>query len=670
MNNNQYQLSYTAADIDAKLGEIDNLVSSAEQLTTHINNTKNPHGIEDVNNLQLKHVICEATPDTLVDVIANAQSNTTINLAAGDYELLSLIGNTSYPENLTLTGSEGANIAGIIITSGQHNGDLYRNSDISGAIMPRGLTFKGITFTDKFNAYNCALEDLTIDGCTFNENTHLWLNATTMKDEYGHNYGNVITEGATKISTRPSYCLTRFKNVTVKNCTFNNAYSTAIYASSVDGMTVQDNTINGASSNAVQITGPNTCRSIGNIYVVNNESNNTGSRSLRFSYIDKAKVYVGYNKLKEANLAESNSEYAKLNYCTNSTVQWVGNVYYEWREGTGYHGVDISVGKGIVSDVTATEMKAHIADKNNPHDVTAEQIGAATLKDLGSTKESFPIQYDDVVGITGDDPTASFELKYVIDIDTRTGHNCDLLGKTLAVNSYAFGDMAYNVIDGQIEGEDNIVSTEIVNPNADIINNPESGICEFKIKIPEDSTSELITIEIPFYNSKFTFENDIMIKIYEDKGTVWNAIADLNKCNIVASGTGSHVDWYKWSNGRGECVVEFDTQDVIFMYSEDLKDQLQRHSGVEFAIAKVYVNTPIAFPESNDIHFRVMANATAVFQDYETNKPYITPAALLKAERTTPSEVCLYFYCRDVDLSHAMEESKIFGTVYVSGYWA
>jgi hypothetical protein len=177
MNNNKYQLSYTAAEIDEKLGKIDSLVSSAENFATHIDNTNNPHEVtvekigavstndlntfkeqseEALNSIRTDYIqknpVYEATPETIAQVISNAEPGSIIKLATGSYDLLTLIPKSglfrtedvevdwdgemkkvsalkgtvvTYPENLTIIGGLNENgdrrsfIKGISITSGQ-----------------------------------------------------------------------------------------------------------------------------------------------------------------------------------------------------------------------------------------------------------------------------------------------------------------------------------------------------------------------------------------------------------------------------------------------------------------------------------------------------------------------------------------------------------------------
>jgi len=326
-----------------------------------------------------------ATPETLLEVIGSAEAGATIQLAAGNYPLLVLTGErglkrtdtkfvysplnyvvTTYPENLTIVGGVGVNIAGISITSGvidseidsPHAGQYNRaqdsaNADISNAILPSGLTFKDIRFTNHFSLRNACVDDLSIIGGTFAEGAYLHCNAICMNDPYGTDrIAGAFTE-------RNHFAEILPKNMLVRDCTFSNVFGenfngdacSAILIRCVNGIVVHRNTINGAEHNGIQIgghatTNRDTC-STGKIAVTNNTISNTGSSCVHVHSVDNAEVFVMNNVV---NTEETVHVRVNTNV-TNSTVTCSGN-----RHTAGSNGTKISQDKiSIIATSPAIE---------------------------------------------------------------------------------------------------------------------------------------------------------------------------------------------------------------------------------------------------------------------------------------------------------------------------
>ena len=134
---------------------------------------------------------------------------------------------------------------------------------------------------------------------------------------------------------------------------------------------------------------------------------------------------------------------------------------------------------------------------------------------LGANKDAFALApfviyenaYHGVDGNTVDKVGCSVYRMYLGDENER------LFGKTLQIKTYAYGDMAYG-----FEGEP---GTRI-NPGADIVRDPQSGVCEFSVTLPEYDPENNVFFHISFCENPYTdFE------IYEKKGTVWEEIKKL-----------------------------------------------------------------------------------------------------------------------------------------------
>lgn len=111
------------------------------------------------------------------------------------------------------------------------------------------------------------------------------------------------------------------------------------------------------------------------------------------------------------------------------------------------------------------------------------------------------------------------------------------IGKTIKIKTYAYGDMSVHI-------DNDIVSSYLLNPTADIINDPASGVCEFEVTISENLPHGAFSCMFPFCENNGYTEP----KIYVVKGIVWEGndvdtipavtIADAGKfLRVSASGT-------------------------------------------------------------------------------------------------------------------------------------
>lgn len=292
------------------------------------------------------------TPDTLAEAIANATPNITIVLTEGDYEIR-LLGYKSYPENLTIKGSTGANVKAVEITSGLSISYNYDNADLTESIMPKGLTFTGVNFTGTFKVRNCGIEDLTITDCHFGKGAIV---------DISPNRADIYEHGA-----RYEPGLVRAKNLVIRNNIFDYSadYSSSdrnstICVASVDGTEISGNVINRTAYNGIQIASVGTAgyESCGRISISNNTINYAGSRGIRIARLKDAQLCVVGNMIKHANQipAEATSNVKELikitDYSYTSVVcqhnKVVGKDYTNDPNGIYINGEGIIIAKPTV----------------------------------------------------------------------------------------------------------------------------------------------------------------------------------------------------------------------------------------------------------------------------------------------------------------------------------
>lgn len=265
----------------------------------------------------------------------------------------------------------------------------------------------------------------------------------------------------------------------------------------------------------------------------------------------------------------------------------------------------------------------------------AESVSA----ELGTVKEVFHIDYD------GKDEYEDGKFDYAINIIPVDAQNIQLLGKTLCVKTYADSDMFCRLNKTNWNSGDGPEEQIQVNPNADIAHNPESGICEFEITIPEilddeDSSYDEFNIFIPFAENPYIEDAEI----WEKKDTVWSEIAKVSNNGIIASGCDSTCYWRKWGDGFAECWMDIDSEAV---YMEG---------------AEAYINILLPFPFCPDHKLRIVANVAGDATDENDMRVY-SVAMPTSAQFMDGTNVEVY-----LQVPHS-EIVGIFGTMYVTGYW-
>ena len=294
-----------------------------------------------------KDPVYQATPDTILEVLQSADQGAIVQLAAGEYGLLTLVGKEAYPEDLTIVGGEGVTVAGISITSGikdqEVNSAYYNlpdheccNTDVTNATLPSGLTFKNIHFIDSFSLRNARCDNLSFIGCVFARGTYLFIDPNRMYDEYG---GDFTAEKA-NFDTRPFCVKLTPKNLIVRECVFEDATPledgsthietncSAIQVKGICGITIYKNTIKGAMFNGVSIGGNDIPLydnySSGDISVTNNMLEKTTDRGIRLHTIKNAKVVVLRNQLVNSKGNNLQSGLIKASRCKNTEFYWDG----------------------------------------------------------------------------------------------------------------------------------------------------------------------------------------------------------------------------------------------------------------------------------------------------------------------------------------------------------
>lgn len=305
------------------------------------------------------------TPETLAKILKMAEPGATIKLSPGEYGRIDLHGQNAYPEDCTFIGCEGATVAGVSITSGVISDTLQASADISNAILPQGLTFEGVAFTDSFCLRNARVDNLTLDNCRFGEKTNICISPECFVDAYGDDrYSEVAGNGSIY---RFPYAHLGQKNLVIRNCELADATGTPQYEDGqastinvvgVDGVTIYHNTTSGG-YNGIQVGGQITdygILSCGKVSITKNAVKNTQSRGINVHSIFGGDVTVAENALEAINHADK----IIVRYSENTTLAWD-----VWGENATYSkpntcdGKAISVGSGIVVADTVTSPADH-----------------------------------------------------------------------------------------------------------------------------------------------------------------------------------------------------------------------------------------------------------------------------------------------------------------------
>lgn len=301
-----------------------------------------------------------ATPETLSSLIANAKPNTTIELLNGEYAPIILKGYKSYPENLTIKGGNGAAVAGVQISSGLSQSYYFEKLDISESIMPKGLSFVNVYFTGDVALRNCGLEGLTIRGCYFGYGAAISICPNDLElGISGQRYDNALV---------------RVKDIVIRGNTITNAANeqeNAILVLEADGAKIYGNSVQHAAYCGIQVSGRGGLRtSTGQIRIGNNVITDTGSRSIRISNLQNARLVLLANQMYSASTADC----VKISNCSYTTILAKNNLY-----NNGY----ISAGHGYTFEEyvpVATDHKHTAENAGGVGDYILEQELTGTVR--------------------------------------------------------------------------------------------------------------------------------------------------------------------------------------------------------------------------------------------------------------------------------------------------
>ena len=175
-------------------------------------------------------------------------------------------------ENLTLVAEAGVNVEGLSIVSGHmHDTPDPINTNGAGYYLTQKLSninFVGINFTDKANIAtsqpDTVIDGVTFDSCSFTTNGTASANGQALRYYNEANNGNV-------------------KNLTVKNCTFNNCYQ-GVYTAHVNGLSVTGCTFNTTGHNAIAIQSQGVANHKA-VVIENNSFSKIKDRIIRFNEV-------------------------------------------------------------------------------------------------------------------------------------------------------------------------------------------------------------------------------------------------------------------------------------------------------------------------------------------------------------------------------------------------
>ena len=300
--------------------------------------------IKEINEhiAEIERDVYAATTENFMEIIANANPGSIVNLSPGSYPTLVLSGPNAYPENLTITGGAGVSVDGISITSGDANDNLTWVSDLVNVTIPGNLTFQGLTLTKGFSLRNGYIDGLKIIDCHI---TSGGINITpnAFADKFGK-------DGTGSTANRFSFQGATAKNVIIKGCTIdnvskeNNHTNHAIYFQTGENITIQSNTITANNGNGIQIVGMENRPVFGNIRICDNKILKSIESCVRISNMKNAYIFMVQNKFYECSLSGGVDYYINISECENTFCR------FNRRDADGYNYYDttkLNIGEGI-----------------------------------------------------------------------------------------------------------------------------------------------------------------------------------------------------------------------------------------------------------------------------------------------------------------------------------
>lgn len=290
-----------------------------------------------------KFIVDPASAQNALDA---AKSNSTIQLAAGEYNQLLLRQSKfvsqdlsdPYPkysrsvENLTIVGVDGAVVSGFVVLAGHiYSADGNTYNPVTGAqhnyfstINVKNFVVRGIKFTDvmEFNGWESTLQSgdgITIENCEFD-----------MIDSAAARYEQGRTQGTAALHFGASKGMRIWTNVKVDGCTFKNAFQ-GVYIVNAENLTVQNCTFDTINHNAVAVQSTDADASQGSvggsIVISDNTFANGGDRVFRFGNVGAdAVITISGNTITD--YSDTDGEILKTQATTvGATLTFTGNTY-------------------------------------------------------------------------------------------------------------------------------------------------------------------------------------------------------------------------------------------------------------------------------------------------------------------------------------------------------
>ena len=231
---------------------------------------------------------------------------------------------TTIVKNLTILGATGATVNGFVVTSGHAVGDVYdyvRDIDYNSGsayystMMLENIKFTNVAFTGRINIntsdVNSVYDGITFEGCTFTTGGTEAANNAAIRYYDENNTGNV-------------------RNITVKDCTFNNCYQ-GVYTHYVSGVTVTGCTFTTTGHNAIAMqSSGNGPVNLKNVVITDNRFENIADRIIRFNNVG-ADSNITIQRNVAVNSGDENKEVIKATSIATGVVTSVK--YNHWGDG-------------------------------------------------------------------------------------------------------------------------------------------------------------------------------------------------------------------------------------------------------------------------------------------------------------------------------------------------
>lgn len=283
---------------------------------------------------ELQNYVIATTTDVL-EVIAEAEEGKTVVLTSGDYEIIKLVGESAFADNITILGTTNTKVDGFVITSGKTAENAAANDAVSS-----NLTVENINFTRDFRVRNCSMDGIKVLNSTFTRGSIISVNSNTYTTDNNaatenYYYGTEATEASAPKHDRASDKLCTIKNIVVEGCDFSGSdeeiedaevvidQQTSVFiVGNSENVTIKNNTFSASEWNAIQLA------SYGDVVIEGNTIDNSGSRSMRIVITDaETEMLIKNNTMTNRDKKETNNEAIKVTGSVGATVECEGNTY-------------------------------------------------------------------------------------------------------------------------------------------------------------------------------------------------------------------------------------------------------------------------------------------------------------------------------------------------------